>query len=299
MLLRRSLCLLALMLLAAAGPADPPAARVPRVLLVGIDGCRPDALLAAKAPHLHGLIKDGAFSAKAQTGAFTVSAPGWSSMLTGVWHTKHGVRDNTFAGAAFERYPHFFRRLKQVRPTAYTVSLTHWPGIATHIVRDADVSTLFPRDAQVADMALRVLRDRDPDVLFVHFDEVDGAGHKHGFHPTVPEYTRAVEQTDGYVGRLLEAVRARKNYAHEDWLVLVSTDHGGSEKDHGKDVPEHRTIFVIVSGPATARGAIEPPPGVVDVAATALAHLGVALDPKWDLDGKPVGLKPRAENGGR
>src|SRR5262249_6780032 len=160
---------------------------------------------------------------------------------------------------AFDRYPHFFRRLKQVRPQAVAVSLAHWPGIATHIVRDADVSTLFPKDAQVADMALRVLCDRDPDLLFVHFDEVDGAGHKHGLPPPVREYTRAVEQTAGHVGGLLEAVRARKDYANEDWLVLVSTDHGGSEKGHGKDVPEHRTVFVIVSGPAAARGAIEPP----------------------------------------
>lgn len=274
--------------------APPPGPRVPRVLLIGIDGCRPDALLAANAPHLHGLIKEGAFSDQARTGEFTVSAPGWASMLTGVWHPKHGVRDNKFEGAAFDRYPHFFRRLKQVRPKAYTVSLTHWPGIATHIVRDADVSTLFPADARIADMALRVLRERDPDVLFVHFDEVDGAGHKHGFHPKVPHYVKAIEQTDDYIGRLLRAVRARKGYATEDWLILVSTDHGGSEKSHGQNIPEHRTIFVIVSGANAARGRITPPPGVVDVAATALVHLGIPLDPKWDLDGKPVGLKPRA-----
>src|SRR5262249_56005035 len=158
-------------------------------------------------------------------------------------------------------------------------------------VRDADVSTTLAKDALVVEAALAVLRERDPDVLFVHFDDVDGAGHKHGFHPKVHEYKKAIEQTDGYVGRLVQAVRARKKQANEDWLIVVSTDHGGSDKGHGKNIPEHRTIFVILSGPGVMRGKLEPPPAVVDVAATVLAYLGVPFDPKWELDGKPVGLK--------
>ena len=133
--------------------------------------------------------------------------------------------------------------------------------------------------------------------MFIHFDDVDHAGHKHGFHPKVVEYMKAIEETDGHVGRILKAVRGRKTYAQEVWLILVSTDHGGSDKGHGQNIPEHRTIFVIVSGPSAAQGVIEPAPNVVDVAATALVHLGVAIDPKWNLDGKAVGL--RASRAGR
>jgi hypothetical protein len=43
--------------------------------------------------------------------------------------------------------------------------------------------------------------------------------------------------------------------------------------------------------PDAARGTIDPPPGIVDVAATALTHLSVPIDPVWQLDGKPVGLR--------
>jgi predicted AlkP superfamily pyrophosphatase or phosphodiesterase len=273
----------------AQAPAEPP--RQKKVLILGIDGCRPDALLAAKAPHLHGLIRDGAFSDKAQTTDATISGPGWSSMLTGVWRDKHGVRDNRFEGANYQEYPHFFRRLKQVRPGAVTASIVHWAPINDRILVDAVVAKKVPRDEQVAAEAVRVLGGTDPDVVFLHFDEVDGAGHKHGFHPSVPQYVAAIERTDAFVGKVLEAVRGRKNYAREDWLVLVSTDHGGSGKGHGKNIPEHRTIFLIVSGPSAKKGVIEPPPGVVDVAATALAHLGVALDRNWKLDGRAVGLR--------
>jgi predicted AlkP superfamily pyrophosphatase or phosphodiesterase len=263
----------------------------PRVLIIGIDGCRPDALRKAHTPNLDGLLRQGAFSYQAQTGDRTISGPGWSSLLTGVWRSKHGVRDNDFEGADFRAYPHLFRRLKQQRPRAFTASVVHWAPLNTAILADADLAITVPEDRLVAAKAEQVLRDRDPDALFVHFDEVDGAGHRHGFHPDVGPYVRAIEQTDRYVGRLLQAVRGRKTYAREDWLVLVSTDHGGSGKGHGRDLPEHRTIFLIVSGPSAARGEIKPAPGIVDVAATALEHLGVAIDPRWGLDGRPVGLR--------
>jgi predicted AlkP superfamily pyrophosphatase or phosphodiesterase len=269
--------------------ADEPLRRK-KVLLIGIDGCRPDALHQARVPHLDQLIREGAFSDRAQTDDITDSGPCWSSMLTGVWRTKHGVRDNRFEGANYRQYPHFFRHLKQVRPQAATASIVHWAPVNTHIVADADLVAAYPQDSRVTEEAVRILRERDPDVTFVHFDDVDAAGHLHGFHPTIAPYRQAIERTDGYVGRLLEAVHGRKTYAREDWLILVSTDHGGSDRGHGRNIPEHRTIFVIVSGPSAMRGRITPAPKVVDVAATALTHLGVELDRKWDLDGKAVGL---------
>src|SRR5262249_38197850 len=147
-----------------------------------------DALLKAEAPSLHALIRDGAFSDKAQTGDITISGPGWASMLTGVWRDKHGIRDNHFEGANLQQYPHFFRRLKETRPGAHTCSIVHWEPIATHIVMAADLSSKYLRDARVAEEACKVLNEQDPDALFVHFDDVDGAGHKYGFHPTVKAY---------------------------------------------------------------------------------------------------------------
>ena len=64
-----------------------------KVLILGIDGLRPDALIAANTPNVDRLLENGCFSAEAQTGQYTVSGPGWSSLLTGVWWSKHGVTD--------------------------------------------------------------------------------------------------------------------------------------------------------------------------------------------------------------
>lgn len=274
-------------------PASPTSA-AKKVLIIGIDGCRPDALLVAKAPRLQGLIEAGAFSDQTQTGKDTVSGPGWSSMLTGVWADKHGVRNNEFRNSNYEKYPHFFRRLKDAQPGLNLQSIVHWAPIHEKIVSAADLTVSVPTDALVAAGGIKVLSQQNPDVLFLHFDDVDHAGHAKGFHPTVPEYIAAIEKTDEYVGTVLAALEARSTYAQEDWLILVSTDHGGKGTGHsgGANVPEIRTIFLIVSGPSATPGKIEQPTFIVDVAATAIAHLGVKIDDAWEFDGKPAGLKP-------
>ena len=271
-----------------------------KALIIGIDGCRPDALLAAKAPHLRGLIKNGAFSDKAQTGDMTASGSGWGSLLTGVWREKHGVRGNDFKRANFAEFPDFLLRTKKARPDSWVASIVHWEPIQKQIVLRADVTTAYKTDAEVSASACRLLSEKNPDILFVHLDDVDGAGHKFGFDPKLPRYLDAIEKADEYVGALLKAMENRASYQKEDWLIVVSTDHGGKGKGHGNNTPEERTIFLIVSGKSATRGAIEPAPDIVDVAPTVLQHLGIPIDPKWRLDGKAVALKvpalPKVEN---
>jgi len=131
--------------------------------------------------------------------------------------------------------------------------------------------------------------------MFVYFGQVDEHGHKYGFSPDVPEYVAAIERVDEHVGMVIQALEKRKYYAEENWLVLVSSDHGGLGKDHGGGhaKPEILNSFAIVSGAAAKRGQIQGQAYIVDVPVTALAHLGVGLDPQWELDGKPIGLKAR------
>jgi hypothetical protein len=94
-----------------------------------------------------------------------------------------------------------------------------------------------------------------------------------------------------HVGRLVAAVRNRPTYDREDWLILVSTDHGHrDEGGHGGDSPEERTVFFLASGPSVTKGTLPDDVNIVDVAVTALAHLGITIDPAWHLDGRVSGL---------
>ncbi|MBX3411378.1 MAG: alkaline phosphatase family protein [Pirellulales bacterium] len=281
--------------------------KVKKVLYLGIDGCRFDSIGAAKTPNLDKLMENGCYTGQClilgdrYKKNDTISGPGWSTILTGVWADKHGVHDNEFKGKNYTEYPHFFARLKEVQPDAYTVSIVDWIPIQQHIVSSADVGAVLPpidgdyvkTDEAGSKAAVKILAERDPTVLFYYIGQVDESGHKHGFHPTVPEYISAIETADKHVGEVLTAVQNRQTYADEDWLVVVTSDHGGKGTGHGggHNEPDILNSFLIVSGDDAQRGQIEESVHLVDAVATVLAHLGVKPKEEWKLDGHPVGLK--------
>lgn len=221
-------------------------AQVPgKVLIIGIDGCRPDALLAANAPVIQGLLPNAVYSFDALTRAPTWSGTGWSSMLTGVWQEKHGVLDNTFAGSNYGAYPHFIHRAETSNPAFVTQSIVHWSPINTQISTLCDVEINVTTDLAVKNNAVDALMNQDNDILFVAFDDVDHTGHSDGFSPTVPSYMATIATTDGYVGEIMDALLGRPNFEAENWLVLLTTDHGGLSTSHGGTSLEERNIFYI------------------------------------------------------
>ncbi|QDT70863.1 alkaline phosphatase family protein [Lacipirellula limnantheis] len=283
------------------------AAPAKKVLVIGIDGCRFDAVKQADAPHLDALMKAGAVAQPTRIfpahyrEADTISGPGWSNILCGVWADKHRVMDNEFTAPNYEEFPHFFARLKEAKPEAVTASFSDWGPIAKRILSAADVTfdanetdkDYVSGDVAVTAAASKYLREADPAATVVYLGQVDETGHKEGFHPSVAPYVKAIEQVDGHIGELLKAIELRPTRADEDWLILVTTDHGGSGTGHGggHDNPEVACSWLVVSGDAAQPGKIAGEHGQVDLVPTALKHLGVVVDPAWKLDGAAVGLK--------
>lgn len=307
-MLMRPLLLAALVLTTAFTFAAEP--RTKRVLFIGLDGTRFDAIEKAKTPNLHALMKDGIYSdtclilGDRYQKNDTVSGPGWSSILTGVWADKHGVHDNSFVGSHYPDFPHFFARLKEARPDAKTASYVTWEPIHKLIVSAADETKNYEQkehttadydryDHEAAAAAIKQLKEGNPDALFFYVGQIDVAGHTDGFHPAVPQYIAAIERGDALVGDLVAAMKARGTYDQEDWLVIVTSDHGGQGKGHGggHKIPEILNSFLIVSGPSAERGKFEKQVYLPDAPVSALAHLGVRAKEEWKLDGRAVGLK--------
>jgi len=277
-----------------------------KVLLIGIDGVRVDILAAARTPVIDSLAAAGLFSDRAFTAVRTVSGPGWASMLTGVRTEKHLVAGNDLSGNDLATYPDFLTRIERVAPELHTFSVTDWPTLGTSrsggpLLSDAiDVKVTFDAYSlsyHVADSlsvaaAVEHLSTTDVDAAFVYIGEVDHVGHvtdSIGW-----EYRAAIELADSHVGRLVAALRSRPSFAEEDWLVLLSTDHGRNDAGaHGGDSPSERTIFFLASGSSVVQGRPECPPEIVDVAVTALVHMGITIDAAWGLDGEAVGLAAR------
>lgn len=216
-----------------------------KVLFIGIDGCRWDAVQTANATNIDGLLATSVYSGDGLNAYPTWSGNGWSSMLTGTWHTKHGVTDNTFAGSNFLQYPDFITRAETYDTSLRTISCVHWAPLNTLLLNVADQKLTFATDLDVKNAAVNALGNDNPNILFVAFDDVDHAGHSYGFQPAIPEYIDAIEITDSYVGEILTALYARPNYSNEEWLVILTTDHGGNIAGHGGGSLEERTIFTI------------------------------------------------------
>lgn len=275
------------------------------VLLIGIDGCRTDGLRAAKAPNIKKLIDGGTVWYNAYAGGelntrtehTTISGPGWSSILTGVWADKHGVCNNEFQNTHLKRpaegktiaYPTIFARIKKEHPEWYLVSIVNWAPINQHIVQsDADYLDNGD-DEQVAQKCVALFRSkRDPALVFLQFDSVDGAGHGTGYGPASSCYVKAIETVDRQIGDVLAALKNRPHYEAEDWLVMVTADHGGREKKHGGQSPEERTVFIVANGGGNTTKVAESSPGILAAAGMALRHLGIPIEDAWDLE--KVGL---------
>ncbi len=308
--------------LAAHGPGKDGAFSGKRVLFIGIDGCRADALVSAMerglAPQMKMLSEsdDGLLTRKFYAGGEmgkpthqpTVSGPGWTSLLTGVWMDKHGVKDNGFIGGRYQTYAHFMLRIKEVKPDAWCASFADWPPIHTKI---ADLSRLNDmefldekytatpdasrhyidnpeKDVEVRDEALKSLRSRNADAMFVYFGQVDEFGHgatdsRASFSPDSTLYLNAISHVDSHIGELIRAMRAREKFAEEDWLVLITTDHGGRGNGHGGDSDEERKIWLIAHGKDLPREKLLNEPTLqTAIVPMIYKHLGITPKAEWN-----------------
>lgn len=274
-----------------------------KVLFIGIDGLRSDALQKANTPNMDQLMKEGTYTFTSWHLGITSSGPSWSDMLTGVWETKHGVKSNNYTGSKFNDYPYFPKRAKEINPNLKCVQVTSWSPMSDKVYNDGwDSKMIPPTDDGCTAVAKTQLLDPDLDILFVHLDDVDAAGHSNGFSPNVTPYMNMIEYKDKQVGQIINALKSRNNFNKEDWLVLLTTDHGGIGLGHGGNSVEEKHIWWIAWGPSVAKkhivadisggqsGDYSKVPLLVDIAVTALDHVLPNTDPTkqtaWKLDGK-------------
>ena len=270
----------------------------PHVLMVLLDGWRPDVIAAAHTPTIDMMMQDSAYSMEARVEDTTISGSGHSSFLTGVHRDKHNVHGNSFGDANYQEYPYWFNLLKYERPDMHTAAYHNWLPMANTAL-DFSVCGycvdmyVTGSDNSISTQLATDLANKQMDAVTVVIDAPDAAGHGYGFHPSIPQYVAAMNQSDVWIGMMMDAIFARTNYAEEDWMVILSTDHAGSGYGHGYNIPEHREVPLIIWG-AESPGPIWPAPDAVDIVPTALHHMGVDVRPEWDLDGRAVGIGPTA-----
>ncbi|UOR01777.1 alkaline phosphatase family protein [Leucobacter allii] len=271
--------------------AEPLHPGAPKTLVIGVDGAAFDVMTSDAMPRVAALQAGGLTAASnlpASPMAPTVSGAGWSTIATGVWPDKHHVVDNTFTAPNYGQYPDYLSRIEQAAPDRQTLVVGTWGPISSTIFGAAvDERVQGSGDADTTAQTVERIATGDPDDVFVHLDEVDGAGHGSG--ASSQAYLEALAVADAQIGQILDAVQQRPGYADEDWLVVVTSDHGHTPTGgHGGATPLERKTFVIAQGAEFAPGSSRHDVRIADIAPTVLAHDGIARDATWDLDGLAV-----------
>ncbi|MBV8780848.1 MAG: alkaline phosphatase family protein [Phycisphaerae bacterium] len=238
-----------------------PVPDINHVLIISVDGLRPDVLLRGNTPNMHQLFLHGAFTFWAKTTPQSITLPSHVSMLTGVTPEAHAIlwnADLPFAKPVYPSVPTLFELAKRAGLSTGMSAGKHkfdvfekpgaidWEFLASDkSLVNADGSPAADADAQVAEHAVEIISSHKPSVMFVHFPDVDAWGHYSGWGST--EQLKAAAEADRCIGLLQDA--ESKAGLTDSTLDILTADHGGAGRTHGPDDARSRTIPWILSGP--------------------------------------------------
>lgn len=270
---KNKILLLALALLCAVDGG----ARTRKALYVIIDGIPASALERLQPPTIMEIAKAGGYSRGYCGGTVgrysetpTISAIGYSNINTGTWMNKHNVRGNSDIHPNYN-YPTIFRIAKdQPGRDVKTAIYSSWSDNRTILLGEGKPETrglkidyvvdgfdldhekypnkpgelqVFDYDAEVAKGAAQCIRANAPDLNWLYLWYSDDAYHLNG-NGHIADW--GVMAEDSLLRPVWEAVKERQKNHDEDWLVIVTTDHGRmyNGTHHGGQSPTERTIWI-------------------------------------------------------
>ena len=253
-------------------------------------------------PFFRKLVAEGAHTFVANTIVPSKTLPSHTAMLTGVDIAKHQIDWNDFFPLRGQvKVPTVFELLKAAQPQAQTalfcgkIKFRHlWKPDTLDIfncgstygpepIPATEEKKLVPAQ-QVAAQAVPYIIENKPTLCFIHFPDADSAGHKSGWGS--PEQMEAFKVCDQALSQILTAIDQAG--IRETSTLILTADHGGSQKNHFQPIPSDITIPWIAWG----KGVKKQHPitkdslFTFDTAATALWLLGVPLPAEFD--GEPV-----------
>ncbi len=251
-----------------------------KAIVIGYDGCRADVLteMVDGKSAVDALLDDGGSIKLSYCGGVsypdpntqdTSTAPGWCSILTGVWADKHGVTENDVTKSL--EYKTLLTTLVEEKTIESSSFITRWKGHfdrenATYNDEKAyceknKLNVAFNRcedDAASHEFTLNEVKKSDcADFVFVIYEPTDGTGHDLGFTINNPKYKEAFKTADQYGLEVINAIKAREAYATEDWLIIITSDHGGIGTGHGDESIQERMTFIVTNKDVVAGAVVD------------------------------------------
>lgn len=225
------------------------------VVWIGLDGWGAYSVEKADMPVTKQFMKDGSYTLKKRSVLPSSSAVNWASMFMGAGpelhgYTEWGSKTPELPSRELNKhgiFPTVFQLLRDAQPNAEIGCLYDWDGIkylvdTLSMNYHAQGPDYNKQPEVLCEMACKYITDKKPTMTLIVFDNPDHVGHADG-HDT-PAYYANIKQLDGYIGRIVEAVK--KAGIYDDTIFIITADHGGIEKGHGgKTMMEMETPFII------------------------------------------------------
>lgn len=256
----------------------------PKVLIIGIDGLSPESFQKAELPNLKKLQSSGLSTLEARGVLPTVSSPNWASVIMGAGPEQHGITSNEWQRDKFEIppvcqgpegiFPTLFSVLRSAKPKLKMAAIYDWDGFGRLMeAKSADYAQHVLHSDAATRAAIRYWQEQKPDLLFLHLDDVDHAGHEHAWGSA--KYFSEAQRIDSLIGELLAAT------AKDNPVIIAVSDHAGTGKSHGHPTREDLYIPLLLSGPRIAAGQFSRPVNIYDIAPTVTALYGVPSHSCW------------------
>ncbi len=241
-----------------------------KAIVIGYDGCRADALIEMQKENSgigyilgnggsNNLTYCGGVNYPEKNTQDTSTAPGWCSILTGVWADKHGITKNDVTKNM--DYKTVMTTLTEDKVIDSASFITRWKG---HFSRDNatyleekeyceanGLGVAFNycknNDASHEFVMGEVAQENCSDFIFVIYEHTDSEGHNYGFSINNPGYKEAFKESDACAYEVIKAIEERETYDTEDWLIIITADHGGRSTGHGHESIQERMTFVVMN----------------------------------------------------
>ena len=310
------------------------AQKLKKTLFVIVDGISSDSKEKIPTPNLDAIAKTGGYTRAhvgGEKGTYsetpTISAVGYNSLLTGTWFNKHNVPDNDIKDPNYN-YWTIFRFFKEQYPQKSSAVFSTWLDNRTKLIGESlpqtnylrvnypfdgfELDTIhFPHDKEklyihqidekVVDEAASYIQSNSPDLSWVYLEYTDDMGHKYG---DSEQFHKAIQMMDDQMGRLWKSIQYREKNFNEDWLIIITTDHGRDPKmgkGHGGQSDRERGTWIVTNAKdlnANFKGipglstssTVSSTPGIVDIMPAIARHLEINIpkEQAFEIDGVSI-----------
>lgn len=256
-----------------------------RVIIVVLDGLRPDAIDAFDLSNIRQMATTGASTMSARTVSPSCTWPAITSLLSGVPPEIHGIlRDSPHVPrpkTPLEPLPTLLSRAGYHSAVYMRALPPLYRGTARLIAKRlgfAEARFAGATAEEVTMAAGQSLRSQERGLIVIHWADADQAGESRGW--MTREYGEACRRLDAAVGLLVKLTSCGSD---PHTLVIALADHGGggvTVNDHSEEHHLNWTIPLILGGGSVRHTTLEEA-HLLDVPATAAWALGVTRPPVY------------------